>query len=109
MTYKELESLKDNIRLSIIDKEVEEDYINLWKDIIENEDGSVNIEQVKKELYDYSKLMDRTMKLYDELTLGCISKPNTDIIHIIDKVDERIRESYDDGYNDAYELYGDIE
>ena len=74
MTYKELDSLKDDIRLSSIEKEVEEDYNNLWKDIIENEDGSVNIEQVKKELYDYSKLMDRTMKLYDELTLGCISK-----------------------------------
>jgi len=91
------------------DKELEDDYNNIWKDIIENVNGTINIEQVKKELYDYSKLMDRTMELYDKLTDGYISKPNTKIEHIIKIVDERISESYAEGYNDALELNGVIE
>ena len=59
------------------DEEVEKEYEEFWKDIVENEDGTLNKEQVKKELCDFSMVMDNCSKAYMEMTRGYISKPNT--------------------------------
>ena len=40
-----------------IDEEVEKEYQEFWKDIVENEDGTLNKEQVKKELCDFTVSM----------------------------------------------------
>ena len=58
-------------------EEVEKVYQEFWKDIVENEDGTLNVEQVKKELADYSMVMDNCTSAYIEMTGGEISKPNT--------------------------------
>ena len=60
-----------------IDEEVEKEYQEFWKDIVENEDGTLNKEQVKKELCDFSMVMDNCTKAYIEMTCNNISKPNT--------------------------------
>lgn len=60
-----------------VDEEVEKEYQEFWKDIVENEDGTLNKEQVKKELCDFSMVMDNCSKAYMEMTRGNISKPNT--------------------------------
>lgn len=52
-------------------------YNSFWKDIIEKEDGTVDMEQLKKELYDYSMIIENCTKAYMEMTDGNISKPNT--------------------------------
>ena len=57
--------------------DVEKNYQEFWKDIVENEDGSLNLEQVKKELCDYSMIMDNCTSAYSEMTCGNVSKPNT--------------------------------
>lgn len=59
------------------DEELEENYNDFWKEIIEKEDGTLDKEQVKKELYDYSIVMMNCELAYIEMTNGEISKPNT--------------------------------
>jgi len=58
-------------------EEIEKNYQEFWKDIVENKDGTLNKEQVKKELFDYSMVMDNCSSAYSEMTGGEISKPNT--------------------------------
>lgn len=59
-----------------VDEEVEREYEEFWKDIVED-DGVLNKEQIKKELYDFSMVMNNCSKAYMEMTRGIISKPNT--------------------------------
>ena len=58
-------------------EEVEKVYQEFWKDIVENEDGTLNVEQVKKELADYSMVMDNCASAYEEMSGSLITKPNT--------------------------------
>ena len=58
-------------------EEVEKVYREFWKDIVENEDGTLNVEQVKKELADYSMVMDNCSSAYEEMSGSLITKPNT--------------------------------
>lgn len=58
-------------------EEVEKVYQEFWKDIVENENGTLNKEQVKKELFDYSKVMENCASAYNEMTCWEISNPNT--------------------------------
>lgn len=66
-----------------IDEEVEKEYQEFWKDIVENEDGTLNKEQVKKELCDFSMVMDNCTKAYCEMTCNIISKPNTKFFEVL--------------------------
>lgn len=85
-----------------------EDYVKkyhkFWKDIIENEDETINKDQIMRELYDYSYFLENIPKLYDNITGGYISKPMTNIKYVIQKVEERIIEAYEDGVSDTEEL-----
>ena len=58
-------------------EEVEKVYQEFWKDIVENEDGTLNVEQVKKELADFCVIMDNCAMAYTAMSCGHISKPNT--------------------------------
>lgn len=66
-----------------IDEEVEKEYQEFWKDIVENEDGTLNKEQVKKELCDFSMVMNNCTKAYVEMTCNNISKPNTKFFEVL--------------------------
>ena len=68
----ELQPLKPDVQA-----EVDKEFNNLWKAIVLNEDGTVNLEAVKRELYDYSCLMDNANKVYIHVTNGAIGKTNT--------------------------------
>jgi hypothetical protein len=54
-------------------EDYEEYYEKYWKDIIEK-GGKINLDQVKRELFDYSFLMDQASKVYCEVTNGLLSK-----------------------------------
>ena len=58
-------------------EEVEQIYNDFWKEIVENEDGSLNKDQVMRELYDYYYVIDNCECAYDLMSDGRISKPNT--------------------------------
>lgn len=51
-------------------------YNEFWKEIIEK-DGVVNIDQVKRELYDFAMMINEVSEVYCHVTNGAISKPNT--------------------------------
>lgn len=54
-----------------------EEYNSFWKDIVENEDGTLNKDQVMRELSDYSMVMDNCASAYCTMTKHQISKQNT--------------------------------
>lgn len=53
---------------------VEENWESFWKPIVTNEDGTINIEQVKKELADFSFIMEQVPKVYCHITGSRMSK-----------------------------------
>lgn len=58
-------------------KTYQEEYEDFWKDIVENEDGTLNKDQVMRELSDYSMVMDNCARAYCLMTHQRISKQNT--------------------------------
>lgn len=65
----------------------EESYELFWKGIVENSDGTLNTEQVKKELYDYKNLLKNASQVYSFFTQ--YSKPLTDSQFIIDEINAK--------------------
>lgn len=61
-----------------------------WQTIICNEDGTINVEQLKKELRDYSLILGEVPYVYSEVTGGMLSKPH----YYADSVIEVFRERY---------------
>jgi len=58
-------------------KTYQEEYEDFWKGIVENEDGTLNKDQVMRELSDYSMVMDNCARAYCLMTHQRISKQNT--------------------------------
>lgn len=58
------------------------DYEEFWKGIVENEDGTLNKDQVMRELSDYSMVLDNCAKAYYTMTDGVISKQNTKFFEV---------------------------
>lgn len=56
--------------------EVEKVWEDFWKGLVCNEDGSINVEQIKKELCDYHFMLEQIPKVYCRITNGMLSKPN---------------------------------
>ena len=67
--------------------EVEKVYNEFWKALVE-ENGVINIEQVKKELFDFYTMLDEVPKVYLHITGNQISKPLTDANIVISLADE---------------------
>lgn len=78
---------------------------SFWKEIVMGIDGQPDLEQIKKELYNYKILLKNVPIVYDSVTFGRISKPNTDPIYVIDAVENRIQDAYLEGYQEAREKY----
>jgi len=71
-----------------MNNEVEKVYNEFWKEIIEKPDGSIDIEQVKKELCDFKMIMDDAAKVYCHVTGDQISKVNTNPDEVIRYADD---------------------
>lgn len=72
--------------------DVEREFNKFWKPLIINEDGSVNLEHLKRELSDYSTVLGEVSQVYDHVTHGNISKPNTsaeDVISVSDDENDK--------------------
>lgn len=54
--------------------------------------GVLNLELVKRELYDYAMLLDNVPRVYSHATGGRVSKPNTDAGAVIAEIDSYIDE-----------------
>jgi hypothetical protein len=71
----------------------EREYDEFWRDIVENPDGTLNKDQVMRELSDYSGLMRRAAEVYEHVTGGRISKPETAARAVIQQHDEHVMEA----------------
>lgn len=58
-------------------EDYEKTYADFWKSIVENPDGTLNLDQVMRELHDYHQMIEQVPLVYSEVTGGRISKPNT--------------------------------
>jgi len=56
-------------------KSHEEVYDDFWKDIVENPDGTLNMDQLKRELAEWKFAMGEVAKVYCHVTGGQLSKP----------------------------------
>jgi hypothetical protein len=108
-------------------QDYEQDYDAFWKGILENHDGTINMDQLKRELFDFRKLMNNAAKVYEHITGGTITKVETNadaVISVADSEYGRLADAvfgphkdYDfvnhdkvfvensDGGNDYFELY----
>ena len=82
-------------------EDYEQDFEDFWKSIVCNPDGSINLDQIKKELYDWHNVMGEVSKVYDHVSGGKISKVTTMAQHVIDAHEEEISDAYDRGYEDG--------
>lgn len=71
--------------------DVEEEW-EFWKDIVCNEDGTINVEQLKKELCDFSVMIGEVPKVYSAVTGGRLSKQ----LYYADTVISVFNEKYGD-------------
>lgn len=84
-------------------KDYKKKYEEFWKGIVENEDGTLNKDQIMRELSDYSMVMDHCSSAYSVMTDGIISKSNT----LFSAVEGIFNENY---FNkNTYDAYGCID
>jgi hypothetical protein len=79
-------------------EDYEKTFDAFWADIVLGPDGELNLDQVKRELHDYKMLLNEVPLVYQSVTGGVISKPNTlarEVIALADEVcEERALEYY---------------
>jgi len=56
---------------------------SIWKDILENPDGSLDVDCVRRELHDYAVLFKSVQSVYSRLTGGEINHPFTPVDSVI--------------------------
>lgn len=86
-------------------KSVEENWEEFWKDIILNKDGSVNLDQLKKELFDFSDMIHRMMDLTCAITNERMSYATYSVKNILsvaqevrdDEIAQQIEDDIEDG------------
>lgn len=70
-----------------IDPEVERVWEEFWRDIV-TDHGEPNLDLIKRELFDYHTALHEVPKVYDAITHGRFTKPNTTAQVILDCVEE---------------------
>ena len=67
-------------------------YEEFWRNIVEQEDGSINADAVMRELHDFGMLIEGASRVYMHATGGRISKPNTDPDAVCSVIDDYVQE-----------------
>lgn len=75
-------------------KDYEKTYEDFWKKICQP-NGELDMDAVKRELHDYHTLLENVPKVYDHVTGGRVSKPNTDPAVVMSEADQHYSEFYD--------------
>lgn len=78
----------------------EQVYDEFWKDIVENEDGTLNVDQVKRELADFHHMLAEVPLVYSHITGGELSKPNYYARDVISAAEEYISRCIEEGLQD---------
>lgn len=72
-----------------------------WKEFICNDDGSVNVDNLKKELSDLDFIVDQVSEVYCALTGQTLSKPFYYADIIIGLHNDELTNAYNNGYEDG--------
>lgn len=92
----EIRSMQDTSAQDLIDRTRDEAVEKVWHDLwqrIVMPKGTLDLEQVKRELFDFHRLMDNAAKVYMHVTGGRISKTNTCAASIIAVADDVVSET----------------
>ena len=73
------------------DEDVEREWKDFWEPIVAPE-GKLDLEQLKKELYDFRVVMQEVEKVYIHVTGGKLSKCNVAAQHVIDEYEKTFDE-----------------
>lgn len=93
--------LRDMPKTTHVAKEsVEENWQSFWKEIVCNEDGTVNIESVKKELADFSFILEQVPKVYCHITGSRMSKVMYHADTVIGVADQYFEEQLEEAVKD---------
>jgi F0F1-type ATP synthase delta subunit len=85
-------------------EDYETTFEEFWKDLVTNPDGSLNIDQVKRELHDYNCMLDEVPKVFCHVTGGLISKPNTKADFVIEEFENYVDKLLKEEVEDALEV-----
>lgn len=88
----------------VLDPEVEKTWKEFWASIIEDENGNVSLDQIKRELSDYHVVLHEVARAYDHITNGHISKPNTAHRFVIDFYEKAVNQGIKDNLPTRTEL-----
>jgi hypothetical protein len=78
----------------------EQVYDEFWKDIVENEDGTLNVDAVKRELADFRHMLNEVPAVYEFVTGGMLSKPNYYARDVISAASDYIERCIEEGLQD---------
>src|SRR5690349_284618 len=79
--------------------DVERQWVEFWAPICAP-NGVLDVEQVKRELSDYSMLLDYVPRVYDHATGGAVSKTNTTPTAVCSVIDDHIQDLVEDAIRD---------
>jgi hypothetical protein len=80
--------------------EVEQIFDEFWRDIV-MPNGVLDLDQVKRELFDYHMILGEVPKVYDAVTGGRISKPNTVADAVIGEFESYLERQIEDAMREA--------
>lgn len=84
----------------MLSMDYKKEYEEFWKDIVEDENGNFDKEQVMKELADYSMVIENCTKAYSLLSKNNISDPRVNFYEV-----EKI---FDESYSDDEVIIEDM-
>lgn len=87
---------------------VERTWRDHWAPLLCDDAGAVDLEKVKRELYDYAQVLDQVPTVYTHITGGRISKPNTLAVIVTTEADDlaaREREEREQKNDEAQRLH----
>ena len=87
------------------DKEVERVWNDFWKPLLTKEGYGVSLDLIKRELFDYYKMLDNVPKVYMAVTGGLLSKPNYDAATVISVYEDQLNKHVEECVQDALEDY----
>ena len=76
----------------MMEKDYKQEFNDFWKGIVCDKDGNLILDQVMRELSDYSNLIENATIVYDHATGGKISKVNTDPDVVCSVIDDYMNE-----------------
>jgi hypothetical protein len=84
------------MKASEIKKQAEENWQSVWREILELPDGSIDVEQLKLELLDYSEMIQRMTSLTCQLTGHVLSYPTYPVETILSVHEEHLAKMRED-------------